>query len=76
MCCTCCREQQFSAADEYETAEEYAQRIWEEMQGRRQAQRDAEMAAFRRRRWVGVGVPAVLGQRRAGLLRVRAAPVL
>ncbi|GAB4819883.1 hypothetical protein N2152v2_006929 [Parachlorella kessleri] len=43
-------EQQFSGADECETAEEYAQRIWEEMQARRQAQRDAEMAAFRRRR--------------------------
>lgn len=44
-----CRSGHF-AAEEYETPEEYAQRIWEEMQARRHAQRDAELAAFRRRR--------------------------
>jgi hypothetical protein len=44
---------EYGGADEYETAEEYAQRIWEEMLARRQAQRGAEMAAFRRRRYVG-----------------------
>lgn len=37
-------------ADQYETAEEYAQRIWEEMQAHRRAQEQRARAAFTQRR--------------------------
>lgn len=37
-------------ADEYETPDEYARRIWEEMQAHRRAKENAERAAFTQRR--------------------------
>ena len=59
--CSCTRHAPFSApscsygggdwrADEYETPDEYARRIWEEMQAHRRAKQQEQRAAFMQRR--------------------------